>query len=241
MKICILQPDYRPSAVDYQHYDPPRNLSALLPQDQVDHVFLNKLSTYRQLRELAREGYDIFVNLCEGYLDWDVPSVDVIHALDQLGLPYTGPSAHLYDPPKDLMKYVAYCAGIPVPAYVRITCPQDVSRALDQLTFPIFVKPAHAGDSLGIDEQSLVTDPPALRHRVDALLDTYGVLLAEQYIAGREFTVLVAAGPGEKEVRAFLPVEYRFPAGRSFKTYALKTSELHPDCNVPCRDPDLAG
>ncbi|MBL7707776.1 MAG: SET domain-containing protein-lysine N-methyltransferase, partial [Chitinophagaceae bacterium] len=27
-----------------------------------------------------------------------------------------------------------------------------------------------------------------------------------------------------------------FPAGREFKTYALKTSELHPDCNVPCMD-----
>ena len=30
-----------------------------------------------------------------------------------------------------------------------------------------------------------------------------------------------------------------FPEGREFKTYALKTSELHPDCNVPCADPIL--
>ena len=28
--------------------------------------------------------YDIFVNLCEGYLDWDIPSIDVIQALDSL-------------------------------------------------------------------------------------------------------------------------------------------------------------
>ena len=27
-----------------------------------------------------------------------------------------------------------------------------------------------------------------------------------------------------------------FPTGRAFKTYALKTSELHPDCNVPVND-----
>jgi D-alanine-D-alanine ligase len=30
-----------------------------------------------------------------------------------------------------------------------------------------------------------------------------------------------------------------FPEGLEFKTYALKTSELHPDCNVPCSDEKL--
>jgi len=82
MKICVLQPDYSTTDVDYKHYDPPRNLSHLLPNDQVDHVFLNKLTTYRQLKELSKQGYDIFVNLCEGYLEWEVPSIDVIHAFE---------------------------------------------------------------------------------------------------------------------------------------------------------------
>src|SRR5690606_36904358 len=36
--------------------------------------------------------------------------------------------------------------------------------------------------------------------------------------------------------RVFKPVEYVFPEGKEFKTYALKTSELHPDCNQPCGD-----
>ena len=42
-----------------------------------------------------------------------------------------------------------------------------------------------------------------------------------------------------KECTAFKPVEYVFPKGIEFKTYALKTSELHPDCNHPCNDPLL--
>lgn len=62
-------------------------------------------------------------------------------------------------------------------------------------------------------------------------------LLVEEYIDGREFTVLVAANPDGKTCRVFKPVEYVFPEGRAFKTYALKTSELHPDCNHPCSDP----
>jgi D-alanine-D-alanine ligase len=62
----------------------------------------------------------------------------------------------------------------------------------------------------------------------------------EEYIAGREFTVLIAANPDNpKECTAFKPVEYIFPEGIEFKTYALKTSELHPDCNHPCNDPAL--
>ena len=70
MKICVLQPDYSTSSVDYQYYDPPRELAGLWPDAQIDTVFLNKLSTYRQLKELGKKGYDVFVNLCEGYLEW---------------------------------------------------------------------------------------------------------------------------------------------------------------------------
>src|SRR5688500_10604765 len=75
-KICVLQPDYSSSAVDYKNYDPHRDLAPLLPEASVDHIFLNKLTTYKQLKELKNENYAIFVNLCEGYLEWDVPSVD---------------------------------------------------------------------------------------------------------------------------------------------------------------------
>ena len=35
MKVCVLQPDYSTTGVDYKNYDPPRNLSALLPDDEV--------------------------------------------------------------------------------------------------------------------------------------------------------------------------------------------------------------
>ena len=103
MKVCVLLPDYSTSNVDYQNYDPPRNLSALLPEHQVDTIFLNKLITYKQLKELGAKGYDIFVNLCEAYLEWEVPGIDVIYSLELLNLPFTGPTSILYDPSKEIM------------------------------------------------------------------------------------------------------------------------------------------
>ena len=249
MRVCVLQPDYSTSQVDYQYYDPPRDLGALLPEATVDHVFLNKLHTYSQLRNLRRQGYDVFVNLCEGYLDWSVPSIDVIHCLELLNLPYTGPNPRLYDPPKELMKYVAYTEGVAVPPYVVLRSAADLDEAVRTVGFPLFVKPAKAGDSLGVDEHSLVRDRAALEQKTRVLWEEYDEVLAEAYIEGREFTVLVAAGAsGGNGPDAYLfspppitfkPVEFIFPKGTSFKTYALKTSELHPDANIPCDDPVL--
>ncbi len=107
LKICVLQPDYSTSNVDYQNYDPARDLSHLLPEAKFEHVLLNKLTTYKQLKELKKKKFDVFVNLCEGYLEWEVPSIYVIYTLELLNLPFTGPTTLLYDPPKELMKYVS--------------------------------------------------------------------------------------------------------------------------------------
>jgi len=241
MKVCVLQPDYSTTDVDYKNYDPARNLSRLLPNDQVDHVFLNKLTTYKQLKELQHNQYDIFVNLCEGYLDWSIPSIDVIHSLDLLNLPYTGPSAVLYDPAKPLMKYVAYCAGIKTPNFAEISGTGGLEEKINHLNFPLFVKPAKAGDSLGVDADSLVLDITHLKEKIESLINQgYEDILVEEYIAGREFTVLVAAHPKPAYgCLSFKPIEYQFPNGYTFKTYALKTSELHTDVNKPCADAGL--
>jgi len=64
MKICVLLPDYSTSTVDYRHYDPPRILNQLLPDDEVVTIFLHKLTVYKQLKQLSKEGFDVFVNLC---------------------------------------------------------------------------------------------------------------------------------------------------------------------------------
>lgn len=240
MKVCVLQPDYSTSTVDYKNYDPPRDLSALMPEAEVDHVFLNKLSTYRQLKELKKNNYDIFVSLCEGYLEWDVPSIDVIHSLELLNLPYTGTDARLYDPPKELMKYVAFTQGIKTPAYVLIKNINDIEASDLKIRFPLFVKPAKAGDSLGIDENSLVHTKEKLLQKAAALLPEYDELIVEEYINGREFTVMIAEDAGsENQYKVYKPIEFIFPPGKQFKTYALKTSELHPECNVPVTDAAL--
>ncbi len=240
MKVCVLQPDYSTSDVDYKNYDPARDLSHLMPGATFDHVLLNKLFTYKQLRELKKKNYDIFVNLCEGYLEWSIPSVDVIYYMELLNLPFTGPTSVLYDPPKDLMKYVAYTVGIKTPAFALIESLDSIEEECRHLQYPLFVKPDKAGDSLGVDDRSLVNDKEELLKKSASIIEEYGPLLVEEYIDGREFTVMVVAdSKNENSCTAFKPIEYIFPKGFQFKTYALKTSELHPEANIPCNDPVL--
>jgi D-alanine-D-alanine ligase len=241
MKICVLQASYEGSSCDYQHYDPPRILSHLLPGHEFHHEFLKKVSTFRQIKALARQGFDIYVNLCEGYLDSDVPSIDVILALEQLNLPFTGPTSVLYDPPKDLMKLVARSSGVQVPAFAVVESIEEAVAATARLPFPLFVKPAAYGDSMGIDDQARVTTTEELTRQVEKLLPDYGRLLIEEYIDGREFTVLLYGRPeaGSPPV-ALTPLEFIFPPGSHFKTYDLKITQFHPECNVPCEEPALA-
>lgn len=241
MKVCVLQPSYEGSEFDYRHYDPPRELSRLLPEDSLHHAFLKKVSTFSQIRELKKQRFDIYVNLCEGYLDSDVPSIEVITTLEHFDLPYTGPNARLYDPPKELMKLVAGSAGVAFPEYLLAATEQDIAAASAQLAFPLFVKPHASGDSRGIDGDSLVRNVPELEKRASAVIEEYGKALIEEYVDGREFTVLVCADPDPaRPPLALLPLEFRFPEGERFKTYDLKVRRHLPQCNVPCSDPALA-
>jgi D-alanine-D-alanine ligase-like ATP-grasp enzyme len=242
MNVCVLQPSYEKSELlnEYATHDPPRDLTALVPEWSFTHVFLHKATVYAQLRDLKHEGFDIFVNLCEGHLDWDVPSIDVIHALDSLGLPYTGPAADRYETRKEMLKVVARYAQVHTPPHVLARSAADVATAAERLRFPLFVKPGEGGDSFGIDEASLCPDAQALAAKAIALLRRYDAILIEEYLDGREFSVLVAADSANpKKPLAFRPVEYRFPEGERFKTYDLKNAQYHPEANIPVDDPDL--
>jgi D-alanine-D-alanine ligase-like ATP-grasp enzyme len=241
MRICVLQVSDEGSTYEYRHVDTARDLSHLLPERTFHHEFLRKATAFRQIRALKRQGFDIYVNLCEGYLETDVPSVDVIMALEHLGLPYTGPNLRLYCPRKDLMNYVAESEGLACPAYAMTETAHGVVELCSGLRFPLIVKPNELGDSLGIDGDSLVHDPAALESKVREITDNHGPTIVEEYIEGREFSVLVCAqADSARPPHAFLPMEFRFPDGKGFKTYGLKHLEDHPEGNVPCDCPELA-
>jgi D-alanine-D-alanine ligase len=117
---------------------------------------------------------------------------------------------------------------------------EEIDTLPGNLQFPLFVKPAKAGDSLGVDDASKANNLEDLQKKVKLIVDEFGSALVEEYIDGREFTVLVCSNADGRTCTSFKPVEYIFPEGFAFKTYALKTSELHPNANIGVDDVELA-
>ena len=242
MKICVLQHSYEHSEMLREHaqYDPPRDLSALAPEWQFTHIFLHKATIYNQLKDAKKQNFDIYVNLCEGQLTWDIASVDVIHALESLGLPYTGPTPELYEPRKDVLKLVARYAGVRTPRFAAVSTADEVARTIRNLRYPLFVKPNGSGDSWGIDQASFCHDGPSVLPKVQDLLLQHDSVLIEEYVGGREFSVLVAADPANpKTPLAYPPIEFCFPYGQNFKTYDLKNTQFLPGRNVRVTDKAL--
>ncbi len=113
--------------------------------------------------------------------------------LNQRNVPYTGsgPTASRLAMSKSAAKQVFLQAGIRTPGYVLIE--QDVpaeiaAQEIDALGFPVVVKPDGQGSSLGVGvawSVEQVAELLATARRYDPLV------LAERYIAGREFTASV--------------------------------------------------
>jgi D-alanine-D-alanine ligase len=111
---------------------------------------------------------------------------------------------------KHYMKVVFEAAGLQVGPYIAVTDRQWVKNAesvrkqVDRLGFPVFVKPARAGSSMGISKVDSLEEldaavEEARRHDLK--------LVIEAGIVGREIECAVLEGRGTDTPRTSMPVE----------------------------------
>ncbi len=247
MKICILDDAYENSDSIFKAYDPPADPIPYLEGHTCERHYLQKATAVRQVHDLARRGFDVFLNLCDGSWDEDRPGIEVVQALERLGVAFTGATAPFFDPSREQMKRVCHYRGIPTPAYVMAAGEQDLARAA-ALRFPLIVKHPNSYSSIGMTRASRVETPEALHEQAAAMIDAYGQALIEEFIEGREFSALVAENPDDAyHPIAYRPVEFHFPEGESFKHFDLKwkdyysmTVHLFDDPALACRIQDLS-
>ncbi len=227
MYIAILHPSYEGSAAPFKGFDPFCDPSRYLPGPIYTHVNVAKATAVRQVSEIARLGVDVAINLCDGAWDEDRPGIEVVQTLERLNIAFTGAGSTFYEPSREAMKMACHSAGGRFPPYVRARRMEDAERALARLRFPMIVKHRNSYSSIGLTRDSRVTDAEALRREVSRFLADYGGALIEEFIEGREFTVLVAeARDPSEEAWALEPIEFVFPEGESFKHFDLKWKEF---------------
>jgi D-alanine-D-alanine ligase len=182
------------------------------------------------LASRANETAIVVLNLCDGLESDGYPGMSMIDALGQAGLPYSGAGARFYEvtTSKLATKRMLRASGISTADFAIIKDPdRDLAAAMKQIGSPLFIKPDISAGSYGVGLDSVCYDLDAARAKVEKLrADEYFLssdILAESFIDGREFTVLViedptqplglfALHPGERVFNQSLPTDQRLLA-----------------------------
>lgn len=143
----------------------------------------------KSIEEIKAYNPDLCFNSSEGHYgesrEAQMPAI-----LDILRIPYTcagvlGMSlAHNKDVAKQMFRY----AGLPTAQFFVMSSMSDLDGR--GLKFPLFVKPASEGSSIGINEKAVVYNQEELERQTAMILNLHETkVLVEEYIDGREFTI----------------------------------------------------
>ena len=183
----------------------------------------------RSLAELAAEKFDrVFIALHGRYGE----DGTLQGALELLGIPYTGSGvmASSVGMDKVTTKIVWLAAGVPTPKYITIAAGADVDAEaiVAELGLPLIVKPPLEGSTIGITK---VVDAAGLQAAVDLARQYDKVVLVEQFIQGREFSVpVLGTGP---TARALPIVEIVAPEGNYDYQNKYFTDDTKYHCPAP--------
>jgi D-alanine--D-alanine ligase len=128
---------------------------------------------------------------------------------EQLGIPYTGSDSYALCVTLDkaLTKKIVSGYGVPSPRARFVTRETLRAGGLDDVVYPVLVKPNYEGSSKGITQASVVDEPTELSRLIEDMLVVYPEgLLVEQYVPGVDVAACFLEGlpPGE---RLMTPVE----------------------------------
>ena len=131
-----------------------------------------------------------------GIDDGDLWVADV---LDERKIPYIGPSALTMK--RLIRKFETHRImaerGVAVPRHDLV----EPGGELPEVVFPVFVKPNGESRSIGISDESVVGSRCELEARVKYIHDTFEqAALIEEYLPGKEYTVLMLGNGGFQEI-----------------------------------------
>jgi D-alanine-D-alanine ligase len=170
--------------------------------------------------------------------------------LEYLRIPYTGSgilaSALAMD--KLRTKQVWTTLGIPTPRHAVLASADDCIFAAGELGFPLIVKPAHEGSSIGMAK---VNDIGQLIEAWKAASEYDSHVLVEQWIQGPEYTVATLRGQMLPAIALGTPhifydydakyiandTQYRIPCGLD----AARETELSQLCARACEAVGVSG
>ncbi|GGS58875.1 D-alanine--D-alanine ligase [Planobispora rosea] len=162
--------------------------------------------------------------------------------LEMAGVRYVGSGvlASAVGMDKSYMKLVLAASGLPVGPYVTIrdrdwrTDRDRILKEVQELGWPVFVKPARAGSSQGI---SKAHDLHELEQAVEFAREHDPKVLVEAAIVGREIECAVLQSPGDAPPQASIPGEVLVHGGHEFFDFEAKYIGDDMSLSVPADIP----
>ncbi len=195
-----------------------------------------------KIRALAEQKrFDVYFNLCDGSSDEEYPGLDVVQAMEEFNMPFTGASSAFYDPTREHMQTVAEAYGVGFARGYRVTGEVDLDRLAQSLQFPLMVKHPQSYSSIAMTRESRVDNLDQLHAQFRRISSEFGSARVEEFIVGREFNVFVVDNPDNlDDPFVYPPTELIFPEGDEFWHTDIKWDYTVPFEFREVKDQELA-
>eukprot|EP01017_Pseudomicrothorax_dubius_P012360 TRINITY_DN1505_c0_g4_i1.p1 TRINITY_DN1505_c0_g4~~TRINITY_DN1505_c0_g4_i1.p1 ORF type:complete len:340 (-),score=119.86 TRINITY_DN1505_c0_g4_i1:161-1180(-) len=192
-----------------------------------------------QLLPLIKRKPYAFFNLCDG-IDGKAGHI-VARILEKHQVAFTGGRESFASLSKEDMHRKGLEGGIRMPGYLFVKTEEELKKAAETLRFPLIIKHENSGGSHGMTAKSRMNNLEEFWIEAPEFVKKYGGGLIEEFIEGREFTVMAIGDAdlhraGVREIKVLVPVECQFQKGETFKHYEVKHKDEEAILWIPVKD-----
>lgn len=148
-------------------------------------------------------------------------------ALEWLNVPYTGTGVQGSAIGMDKVKTKQVWQGseLPTAPYRIVTKDSDATEIVNALGLPLIIKPVHEGSSIGMSKVEKIED---FAESIAKATEHDAVVMAEKWITGREYTIVVLNGQALPVIRLEPPQDV------AFYDYEAKYQRNDVQYGIPC-------
>ena len=148
-------------------------------------------------------------------------------ALEWLNIPYTGTGVQGSAIGMDKVKTKQVWQGseLPTAPYRIVSKDSDLNEIVDSIGLPFIIKPVHEGSSIGMSKVEKIED---FAEAIAKATVHDAVVMAEKWITGREFTIVILNG------QALPVIRLQPPEDVAFYDYEAKYNRNDVQYGIPC-------
>lgn len=173
--------------------------------------------------------------------------VSIHKILADEGVPYIGSSAEVLKSvlSKSALKNEWRKSGLQTPGSILLTAVKpvadDLKNFVNEVGFPLLLKPDREGNSRGLEENSIVFEYRTLKRKIRDLLEKYEFVLVEKFLTGESVQEFTVAMIGNGKNKILMPAQIKLKVKKEHRLITTSDKEEHRTTATPVIDAALKG